>query len=83
MLGTLRFAHPTQSTSLGLHLRQFVRFPNFSKPLDPVMISDYTHYVLSHSEGRFANVTNAGQDAMDVEGAETKASEADGEVVWS
>jgi hypothetical protein len=33
--------------------------------------------------GALANVINAGQDAMDAEGAETKAPEADGEVVWS
>jgi hypothetical protein len=34
-------------------------------------------------EGRFAIVTDAGQDAMDVEAPITNGAEADGEVVWS
>jgi hypothetical protein len=35
------------------------------------------------TEGRFAIVTDAGQDAMDVEAPITNGAEADGEVVWS
>ncbi len=38
--------------------------------------------VLSH-RGALRNVNNAGQDAMDAEGTETKALEADSEVVCS
>jgi hypothetical protein len=34
-------------------------------------------------EGRIAIVTNAGRDAVDVDGVLTRAPEADGEVVWS
>jgi hypothetical protein len=34
-------------------------------------------------EGRFAIVTDAGQDAVDVEAPITNGAEADGEVVWS
>ena len=33
--------------------------------------------------GRFAIVTDAGQDAVDVEAPITNGAEADGEVVWS
>ena len=39
--------------------------------------------VPSHTEGRFAIVTDAGRDAVDAGGALTKALAADGEVVWS
>jgi hypothetical protein len=35
------------------------------------------------TEGRFANVTDAGLDAMDAEARKTSAADADGEVVWS
>ena len=35
------------------------------------------------TEGRFAIVTDAGQDAVDVEAPITNGAEADGEVVWS
>ena len=35
------------------------------------------------TEGRFANVTNAGLDAMDAKARETGVADADGEVVWS
>jgi hypothetical protein len=34
-------------------------------------------------EGRFAIVTNAGRDAVDVAAPLTNGAEADGEVVWS
>jgi hypothetical protein len=34
-------------------------------------------------EGRFAIVTNAGQDAVDAGGAKDEGADADGEVVWS
>jgi hypothetical protein len=39
--------------------------------------------ILSHSEGRFANVTDVGRDAMDAAARETGDANADGEVVWS
>jgi hypothetical protein len=39
--------------------------------------------VPSHSEGRFAIVTNAGRDAVDADALLTNGAEADGEVVWS
>ena len=39
--------------------------------------------VPSHSEGRFANVTDAGRDAVDADARLTGEAEADGEVVWS
>jgi len=43
----------------------------------------YTHAVLS-PEGRLEIVTDAGQDAMDADGAEDRRClKADGEVVWS
>ena len=35
------------------------------------------------TEGRFAIVTDAGQDAVDVDAPITNGAEADGEVVWS
>jgi len=35
------------------------------------------------TEGRFAIVTDAGQDAVDVEAPITNGADADGEVVWS
>jgi hypothetical protein len=35
------------------------------------------------TEGRFAIVTDAGQDAVDAEAPITNGAEADGEVVWS
>ena len=37
----------------------------------------------SHSEGRFANVTDAGRDAVDATARLTGDTNADGEVVWS
>jgi hypothetical protein len=43
-------------------------------------------YILSRPapiEGRFAIVTDAGRDAVDVEAPLTNGAEADGEVVWS
>src|SRR6266851_6439348 len=39
--------------------------------------------VPSHSEGRFAIVTDAGRDAVDADALLTNGAEADGEVVWS
>jgi hypothetical protein len=39
--------------------------------------------VPSQSEGRFAIVTDAGRDAVDVEAPLTNGAEADGEDVWS
>jgi hypothetical protein len=42
-----------------------------------------TPAVPSHSEGRFAIVTNAGRDAVDAEALLTNSAEADGEAVWS
>jgi hypothetical protein len=39
---------------------------NYRRWLDPASISDYTYFVLP-TEGCFANVTNAGKDAMDAE----------------
>jgi hypothetical protein len=35
------------------------------------------------TEGRFANVTDAGLDAMDAEARETGDADADGKIVWS
>jgi len=40
-------------------------------------------YIPSRSEGRFAIVTNAGWDAVDVAVSLTNGTQADGEVVWS
>jgi hypothetical protein len=40
-------------------------------------------FAIHSTEGRFANVTNAGLDAMDAEARETSVADADGEVVWS
>ncbi|MDP3074478.1 hypothetical protein [Bradyrhizobium sp.] len=37
----------------------------------------------SHQEGRFANVTDAGRDAVDAAARETGDAEAYGQVVWS
>jgi hypothetical protein len=39
--------------------------------------------ILSHSEGRLAIVTDAGQGAVAVDVPSTNGTEADGEVVWS
>jgi hypothetical protein len=39
--------------------------------------------ILSHSEGRLAIVTDAGQGAVDVDAPLTNGTEADGEAVWS
>ena len=39
--------------------------------------------VVSPVEGRFANVTNVGGDAVDAECAKTCVRKADGEVVWA
>jgi hypothetical protein len=68
--------------SLGSSLRHFAQFPNFSKALDATRISDYTYFVPSH-RGALRNVTDAGRDAVDADGAFDEALEADGEVVWS
>jgi hypothetical protein len=43
----------------------------------------YVSRILSHSEGRLAIVTDAGQGAVDVDAPLTNGTEADGEVVWS
>jgi hypothetical protein len=57
-------------------LQKYLRFP-----------SDPNHFTycrrLVPSEGRLAIVTDAGRDAVDVDGALTNAHEADGEDVWS
>jgi len=45
-------------------------------------IQNYIHPI-HPTEGRYANVTNAGLDAMDAEARKTSAADADGEVVWS
>jgi hypothetical protein len=42
-----------------------------------------SYAILSHSEGRYANVTDVGRDAMDAAARETGDANADGEVVWS
>jgi len=44
---------------------------------------NYTSRHLVPSEGRFAIVTDAGRDAVDVDALLTNGAEADGEVVWS
>ena len=46
-------------------------------------ITCYIPAVPSHTEGRFAIVTNVGRDAMDAEAPMTNGACADGEVVWS
>jgi hypothetical protein len=56
-------------------------FSEFQKNLlTPAAISDYT-YSVPPEEGCFANVTNAGWDAVDADGALTRVLIADGEVV--
>ena len=48
------------------------------------MTNHLTRAIPSHSEGRFAIVTDAGRDAVDADGALTNGAQiADGEVVWS
>ena len=42
-----------------------------------------TSAIPSHSEGRFAIVTDAGRDAVDAAVSLTNDTQADGEVVWS
>jgi hypothetical protein len=43
----------------------------------------YIGAILSHSEGRFANVTDAGRAAVDATARLTGEANADGEDVWS
>jgi len=49
--------------------------------INPNQIHIYA--VLPHRGAYSRFVTNAGRDAVDADGAQTKAPEADGEVVWS
>ena len=49
--------------------------------LDPKSKPKYAYPV--PIEGRFAIVTNAGRDAVDVAAPLTNGAQADGEVVWS
>jgi hypothetical protein len=57
-------------------LHKYSGFPN-------TQISCISTTVPSQTEGRFAIVTNAGWDAVDVDAPLTNGAEADGEVVWS
>ena len=52
-------------------------------PLDGLMTLDYKKCIPSHSEGRLAIVTDAGRDAVDVDGPLTNGTETDGESAWS
>jgi hypothetical protein len=49
----------------------------------PPQIKSISVAVPPHSEGRFANVTDAGRDAVDATARLTGDANADGEVVWS
>ena len=44
--------------------------------------SVYIHRIPFHSEGRFANVTDAGRGAVDAAARETGDAKADGQGVW-
>jgi len=50
---------------------------------DPTQITCLFAAIPSRSEGRFAIVTDAGRDAVDVDVPITNGTEADGEDVWS
>jgi len=62
---------PVQSSS-----RKYLASP-------PAQIKSISFAVPPHSEGRFANVTNAGRDAVDATARLTGDANADGEDVWS
>jgi hypothetical protein len=51
--------------------------------LTPNPNQQYIDFVPSRYEGRFAIVTSAGWDAMDVDAPLTNGADAYGEVVWS
>jgi hypothetical protein len=51
----------------------------FSEP----QIRTIRFVIPSHTEGRFAIVTDVGRDAVDAAALKTRALDADGEVVWS
>ena len=52
-------------------------------PLTPDPNHQYTAFVPSRYEGRFAIVTSAGRDAVDADVPLTNGADAYGEVVWS
>jgi hypothetical protein len=56
-------------------------FPKFTLTPDPNQ--QYTDFVPSRYEGRFAIVASAGRDAVDADVPLTNGADAYGEVVWS
>jgi hypothetical protein len=60
---------------------QFSDFPKFWLTAGPNQ--QYIDFVPSRYEGRFAIVTSAGWDAVDVDVPLTNGADAYGEVVWS
>jgi hypothetical protein len=82
-----RSTHPTIRYPTGKSAGQFI-VPRVQPSLQKYSDFPKTQISLSPSpscptEGRFAIVTDAGQDAVDVDAPITNGAEADGKAVWS
>jgi hypothetical protein len=77
---------PTSGKSMTRSVRCAVRLSSPFRKNIPIFRNCKSVYICGYPvplEGRFAIVTDAGRDAVDVEVSITNGAEADGEVVWS